>query len=246
MRVCPLTLLRLQVPCPAAGIPFPQPGCSHTPARTQIPIQRRGRAEPGSSVWHPGAHLGVKCPGEPLAAPLPIPGAGSARFVLGCQMGRAGGQRWQRHTELLYSLWREKCHPARAWGISIPPHPLLLPHTAVNETVCWSQTNADGLPGARRWERARRAAWHFWWKHVACWSAKSLVGGLYLFFKELVRFIYTRQRLHVLEERGETHSLSAGCLEPCLGNGGLGELGAPPGSPHAPGARGTGKGPCKA
>lgn len=66
--------------------------------------------------------------------------------------------------------------------------------------------------GARRWERARRAAWHFWCKHVARRRAKSLVGGLYLFFKELVRFIYTRQRLHVLEERGETHSLSAGSL----------------------------------
>lgn len=87
--------------------------------------------------------------------------------------------------------------------ISIPPRlSPPLPHTAVNETVCWSQTNADGLPGAGRWERARRAAWHFWCKHVACWRAKSLVGGLYLFFKELVRFVYTRQRLRVLEERG--------------------------------------------
>lgn len=53
------------------------------------------------------------------------------------------------------------------------------------------------LPGGQRWEWANRAMWHFWCKHVACWRAKSLVGGLYLFFKELVRFIYTHHCLHV-------------------------------------------------
>jgi len=97
------------------------------------------------------------------------------------------------------------------WGFfsslfsSLSPRLLL---TAVSETVCWSQTQtgtARLLPG----ERANRARWHFWCKHVARWRAKSLVGGLYLFFKELVRFIYTRHRPHMLEETGETHSLSA-------------------------------------
>lgn len=101
------------------------------------------------------------------------------------------------------------------------PRVFLLPallRTAVNETVCWSQTNAAGPrsaaaqgPGAQ--ERARRARWHFWCKHVACWRAKNLVGGLYLFSKEPVRFIYTRRCLHVLIE-WETQSLSAQPREP--------------------------------
>lgn len=44
--------------------------------------------------------------------------------------------------------------------------------------------------------------------------AKSLVGGLYLFFKGLVRFIYTRQRLECAwrEREGGMNSLSGGSL----------------------------------
>lgn len=140
--------------------------------------------------------------------------AGGALFW-GCQMGWDGGQPWQRDTELLYSLQREKCHPPEGGvGFSFPPPSPALPHTAVNETVLRETdkrrpARRGCCPGARPRERANRATWHFWCKHVACWRAKSLAGGLYLFFKELVRFIYTRQRLHGLEERGETHSLSA-------------------------------------
>lgn len=47
-----------------------------------------------------------------------------------------------------------------------------------------------GGPGAR--EQANWAMWHLGCKHVARWRAKRLVGGLYLFFKELVKFICTQ------------------------------------------------------
>lgn len=95
----------------------------------------------------------------------------------------------------------------------LPPFPPLCTQLLMRQFAGARQTQpgtARLCPGAKRWERANRATWHLRCKHVACWRAKSLVGGLYLFFKELVRFIYTRHRLHVLEERGETHSLSAG------------------------------------
>lgn len=91
------------------------------------------------------------------------------------------------------------------------------------------------LPRGR--ERANRPMWHFCCKHVARWRAKSLVGGLYLFFKELVRFIYTRHRLHVLEERGKTRSLSARSPASPGPDGRLGLRAVRAGSPHAPAAK---------
>lgn len=92
------------------------------------------------------------------------------------------------------------------------------------------------LPRGR--EQASRPMWHFCCKHVARWRAKSLVGGLYLFLKELVRFIYTRHRLHVLEERGKTRSLSARSPASPGPDGRLGlRAGVRPGSPRAPAAK---------
>lgn len=140
------------LPCPVAGTSLPTAPGFHTrlPDPNQHP--KVGKAEPGSPVWHPGTHLGVKCPAEALAAPLPIPGAasaGSPRFVLGLPDGQGRGSLWQRDTELLYSLWHEKCHPAQAWGISIPA---ASPHSWEGASLL-RQTNADGLPGARRCER---------------------------------------------------------------------------------------------
>lgn len=135
---------------------------------------------------------------------------------------------------LLYSLQREKCHAPR--GFLLPP---LFPprlRAAVNETVCWSQTSTTrpcfaAAQGPGPQERACRALWHLWHKHVACWCAKNLVGGLYLFFKELVKSIYTRHCLHAraLKEkrcilcllqparrkicpRGSKHNLQKRCL----------------------------------
>lgn len=68
----------------------------------------------------------------------------------GCQMGRAGGQRWQRDTELLYSLRREKCHRPQAWGeISIPAclAPSCFPTQLLMRQFAGARQTQTGCPG---------------------------------------------------------------------------------------------------
>lgn len=165
--------------------------------------------------------MGAKCPGEPLPAPLPVPGAGSPRFVLGCQMGRAGGQRWQRDTELLYSLRREKCHPPRAWGISIPaglapsrfPTQLLMRHFAGARQM---QTGCPG-PGAGSGHAGQRGTFG-----VSMWRVgvpKAWLVASICFSKSLSGSFTHVSACMCLKAEGKHILCLAGAWSPALGTG---------------------------
>lgn len=198
----------LQGHCPAAGTSrmFTHTCLDPNP-------QRWGRAEPGSSVWHPGGHMGVKYPGEPLAAHPRCLWLCSG----GCQMGRAGGQRWQRHTRSCFTHFGVKNVTLLGLGgFPAPPgvSPSLFPTQLLMRQFAGARQTQPGCPGpgagsGHTGQQRGTFGVNMWRVGVPkAWLVASIC-----FSKGLSGSFTHVSASHVLGEReGETHSLSAGSL----------------------------------